>query len=303
MQAVKVYLDLPLLGALMGWAQDATLLWMVAQISGVRVNFGRLVLGGAIGGVFQFILLANQASAGILNPWILSPLFFLVIIPLVMVLITFLPVNHRKIIRILGYFYLLSFLLSGIHWGIDSLNERFFHWQITLFWRFCLHLTLILLLGEMGWGIVHRKIWEQISLYPIQIDWNGQQVKLNALLDTGNRLHDPLTKAPVIIIELNRIQNFLPKEVLELTASFSSPDLPDVLDLPEFWVERVRVLPFHSLGRDHGILIGFRPDRLTVWQKQQETIHKNVVVALYNRPLSPEGVFQALIPPAVLKQS
>lgn len=301
MQPIQVYLDLPLLGALLGWIQDATLLWMVAQISGVKVKLKSLIIGGAIGGAFQFILLVNQVSVGILTPWILSPLF-LILVPVSMVLITFLPCGFQRIIRIIGYFYLLSFLLSGIHWGIDSLNERFTHWNITLFWRFWLHLTFIFLLGELGWGVVHRKIWEQISLYPIQIDWNGQQIKLEALLDTGNRLHDPFTKVPVVIIELNRIRDFLPREIIELTESFNSVDLIEKLDLPEFWIERLRILPFNSLGRDHGILIGFRPDQLRVWQKQQETINKNIVVALYNRPLSKEGAFQALIPPTVLRQ-
>lgn len=199
-----------------------------------------------------------------------------------------------------GYFYLLAFLLSGIHWGFDSLNARFMHLRITLFWRFCFHLTCIFLLGEIGWGIVHRKLCERVCFYPIQIDWDGQQLKLNALLDTGNRLHDPLTKVPVIIIEFTQIKDFLPKEVISLTESFNLGEMANNLELSNYWIERVRILPFSSLGRDHGILIGFRPDQIRVWQRQQETISKNVVVALYTRPLSQEGAFQALIPPTVL---
>ncbi len=299
MQPIQVYLDLPIIGGMLGWLQDGTLLWMVAQISGLKTSGKHFIIGGAIGGLFQFLLLTNQASGGILHSWILSPLLFLLIIPLLMLGITFFPINLRKLFRIAGYFYLLSFLLSGIHWGIDSLNNRFLHWNITLLWRFLLHLSLIFLLGELGWGVVHRKLWEQICLYPIEINWDGKQLKLNALLDTGNRLHDPLTKVPVIIIELSLIKDFLPKEIQDLTESFNLEEIAN-LDLSSYWIERIRVLPFNSLGREHGVLVGFRPDQVKVWQKKQTMVSNNVVVALYNRPLSQEGAFQALIPPAVL---
>jgi stage II sporulation protein GA (sporulation sigma-E factor processing peptidase) len=191
--------------------------------------------------------------------------------------------------------------LSGIHWGIDSLNQRYFHLTISLWWRFCLHLSLIFLLGEIGWGVVHRKVWDQICLFPIVICWEGQQLKLNALLDTGNRLHDPLTKVPVVIVEFNRVKSLLPPEVLKMIESMQRGELGGDLAIPEYWEERMRILPFNSIGKEHGMLVGFRPDLLKVWQKQQEIENKNVVVALYNRPLSPEGSFQALIPPTVLE--
>ena len=300
MHVVPVYLDIPLIGGLAGWVQDAALLWMVAQICAVKVNAKRFVIVGAVGGCFQFILLMNQASAGYLDPWIMSPLLIIIVAPLAMIAATYYPAHFKKIIQITGYFYLLAFLLSGINWGFDSLNARFFHLRMSFFWRFGFHLMGLFLLGELGWGIVHRKLWERVCFYPIQIDWDGRQLKLNALLDTGNRLHDPLTKVPVIIIEFKEIKDLLPKEVIVLSESFNTGEMAGNWELPDYWIERVRILPFHSLGRDHGVLFGFRPDQIRVWHKQQETINKNVVVALYNRPLSQEGAYQALIPPAVL---
>lgn len=300
MQTVQVYLDLPLLGGLLGWAQDATLLWMVAQISSAPVNVKRLITGGIVGGVFQFLLLVNQASAGVLYGWILSPLVCMLIVPLLMVSLAFFTLDFRKIFRILAYFYLISFLLSGIHWGLDSLNMRFFHWEIKLVWRFWLHLALIFILGELGWGVVHRKVWEKICLYSIQILWDGNQLQLNALLDTGNRLCDPLTKVPVVIVELQQIKKLLPDEVLSWIENVQGGNFSINWKLPVFWEERMRVLPFNSLGKEHGLLIGFRPDLVKVRQKDREIVSRNVVVGLLNQSLSREGAFQALIPPAVL---
>jgi stage II sporulation protein GA (sporulation sigma-E factor processing peptidase) len=302
LQTIKIYLDLPFFSSLLGWILDGSLLWMVSQISSYTVKMRRLILGGAVGGAFQFILLLNQASNGFLDNWILSPFIFLIGIPLMMIGITFLPTRLPKILRVAGYFYGLSFLLSGIQWGLDTLNERFFHLGISFIWRFCFQLCLIFVLGELGWGVVHRKFWEQLCFYPIQIEFEGCQLQLNALLDTGNRLHDPLTKLPVVIIELSQIKSHLPKEVVGLTESFNEGGMAADYDwnLSDDWAQRVRVLPYNSLGNIQGVLLGFRPDRMKVWCKEKETVIPEVIVAFYNRPLSQEGTFQALIPPTVL---
>jgi stage II sporulation protein GA (sporulation sigma-E factor processing peptidase) len=297
---LKVYLDLPILGGLLGWIEDAVLLWMVGQIGVAKRKWPRLILGGAIGGVFQFIILVNQASEGVAHRWIVSPIVFILLVPVLMIGLAFFTTNIKRTLKLFGYFYLLSFLLSGIHWGLDSINRRYFQIQINFWWRFWGHLTLILVLGELGWGVVHRKFWDQICLYPIQINWDENELHLNALLDTGNRLHDPLTRVPVIIIEFDQVKKLLPVEIIELIEKMQSGEFNLDWKPPNVWEDRVRILPFKSIGKEHDILVGFRPDSLKVWQKQRATTHNQVVVGICKRSLSPEGAFQALIPPAVL---
>lgn len=298
---VEVYLDLPLLGGITGWIQDTALLWMIAQITAVKTKKWRLLAGGAVGGMFQFFLLINQVSNGVVNGWVLSPLIFMVGVPVLMIGLTFFSVRFQKTFSIFGYFYLISFLLSGIHWGIDAINQRFFQIEITWWWRFWLHLTLIFILGEIGWGIIHRKIWDRVCLYPIEIVWGENNLRLTALLDTGNRLYDPLTKLPVVIIEVNQIKPLLPLEVVETVNQMQWGDYHLDLQLPGFWEERIRILPFNTIGKEHGILVGFRPDRLVIHEKQKEIVNHQVVIGLSHKNLSPEGTFQALIPPSVLK--
>ena len=302
---MEVYLDQPLLGGLMSWFEDGLLLWMVAQINGIQVKRGRFILGGAIGGLFQFLMSLSIISEGVLNSWIWSPFVYIMVVPLCMVGLTFAPLKPKVFFRVMIYIYLLSFLLAGFHWGLDTINQRFFQrffqWRITVWWRFLIHCGLILIMGELGWGIVHRKFWEQICLYPVQIQWGEQILKINALLDTGNRLHDPITKVPVMIVEFTRIKNLLPVELIQWVESIQNGKLGLNQELPDFWEERVRLLPFHSLGKDHGLLVGFRSDEVKVWLKQQAISSPNVIIGLYHRSLSREGAFHALIPPTVLR--
>jgi stage II sporulation protein GA (sporulation sigma-E factor processing peptidase) len=300
-QAVQIYLDQPLLGGLISWFEDALLLWMAAQISGLKVKRWRFLLGGAIGGMFQFLVSLYIVSGGLIYPWVWTPVVYILIVPLLMVGITLVPIHLKSFFRVIIYVYLLSFLLAGFHTGLDIMNQRFFHWPISLWWRFLIHCGLILIIGELGWGVVHRKFWDQICLYPVQIRWGERIVKINALLDTGNRLLDPITKVPVMIVELKQIKDLLPAELIQWVETIHKGDLGLCVNLPDFWEERVRVLPFHSLGKEHGLLVGFRSDEVKVWLKQQPITSSNVIIGLYNQSLSREGAFHALIPPTVLR--
>lgn len=283
----------------MGWIQNVTLLWVVGQISAIKAGFKRLILGGIAGGVYNFFLLTNQISKGILNHWVLSPLIFLIIIPVLMVLLTFFPVKIKNLLKIIGYIYLLSFALAGFHWGIDILNQLYFHIDISLWWRFIMHLAFIFLLGELGWGIIHRKFLEEICLFPVRISWGEFEIELNALLDTGNRLYDPFTKTSVIIVELDQIKSLLPDEIIGLIKNIQFGE-SHFTDLPEFWAKRICILPFNSIGKERGILVGLRLDKVVIRKKQYDITKRDVVVGLCDRSLSKEGIFQALIPPTML---
>jgi stage II sporulation protein GA (sporulation sigma-E factor processing peptidase) len=299
LQVIQVYLDQPLLGLLLGWIQDLALLWVVGQISVIKVSLKRLALGGISGGIYNFFLLTNQISGGILNHWVLSPLIYFIMIPAVMAFLAFFPVNLKKFIGIVGYIYLLSFVLAGFHWGIDILNQEYFQLDISLWWQFLFHLALIFIMGELGWGVVHRKFLEETCLYPVLMSWGEDEIELNALLDTGNGLFDPLTKMPVIIVELDRIKNLLPDNFLSFIKNMQSGE-SSFSDLPEFWLKRILILPFNSIGEERGILVGFRLDQVVIRKKQYNIVKKNVVVGLCDRSLSKEGIFQALLPPSVL---
>jgi stage II sporulation protein GA (sporulation sigma-E factor processing peptidase) len=297
---IEVYLDIPLAGALLGVIQDATLLWMVAQITALKPGYRRLLAGGAIGGVFQFFLLIHQVSGGQIDHWVVSPPVF-ISVPFLMVAVTFGPLKVKRFLAIIGYFYLLAFLLSGFHWGADMLNRRFWGGEITLWLRFLLHITFIFILGELGWGIIHRKVWEQVCLYTVRIRWDDREIKVSALLDTGNRLLEPLTRAPVVVLEISQVKSYLPDELYSIAEKIQQGEFDFEEGLSDIWRERFRILPFQSIGAAHGLLAGFKADWIKVVRGEVEVETRNAVVALYPRILSPEGEFHALISPDLLR--
>lgn len=63
------------------------------------------------------------------------------------------------------------------------------------------------------------------------------------------------------------------------------------------WFSRFRIIPFSSLGKENGILIGFRPDYVEVWNKQNKREYREVIVGICNKKLSPNNRYKALLNP------
>ncbi|BDG60749.1 sigma-E processing peptidase SpoIIGA [Caldinitratiruptor microaerophilus] len=139
------------------------------------------------------------------------------------------------------------------------------------------------------------RVWRRArpDLVALRVAVGGEQVTVRALVDTGNRLHDPAGGVPVVVAERRALAPLLPPALrvhpLDDPAGAAAA-------LPAAWARRVRLVPFRSLGTPSGLLIAIRPDRLEVqgWSRA-------ALVALTPEPLDPAGRFQALVPGALLE--
>lgn len=128
----------------------------------------------------------------------------------------------------------------------------------------------------------------------IKIKFNNKQVKAKALIDTGNLLKDPISSNPVIVIQKNILEEILPRYILENTESIIS-GRSDELKIEEIYLSRFRIIPFSSLGKQNGMLLGFRPDEVIIQNEEQEEILKEVIIGVYDKQLSKNNLYSALV--------
>ncbi len=57
------------------------------------------------------------------------------------------------------------------------------------------------------------------------------------------------------------------------------------------------MIPFKSLGRANGMLIGFKPDRVAVGA---DASRSDVVIGIYNSRLTRDGRYQGLLAPELV---
>lgn len=125
----------------------------------------------------------------------------------------------------------------------------------------------------------------------IKININSKYKYINAIIDTGNFLREPITKTPVIVVEKNVLVEIIPEYILEnLSKIINGKDI----DLKEY-TAKVRIIPFTSLGKENGILLGLKADSVLVEMEETVININDVIIGIYNGILSKAGKYKALI--------
>jgi len=125
----------------------------------------------------------------------------------------------------------------------------------------------------------------------IKIIINSKFTYINAIIDTGNFLREPITKMPVIVVEKNKLTNIIPNYILNnLDKIINGEDI----NLGEY-SSKIRIIPFTSLGRENGILLGIKADEVLIELEENNNIIENVIIGIYNGHLSKNGKYHALI--------
>lgn len=83
---------------------------------------------------------------------------------------------------------------------------------------------------------------------------------LRALVDTGNNLTDPLTGAPVLLVDRTGAKRLFPRGLCPGDASLSAP-AEALSQLSAAWdTTRLRLLPYRAVGIPSGLLLAVRVD-------------------------------------------
>lgn len=298
-----VYLDEVMAGNLV---MNFAILWLTARFSRCPAPPWRLLTAATLGAayVLGLFVLPIPALAGLPAKIVLS---------VAMLILAFGILPWRLFGSVLVLFYLCSFCLGGFVFGLSFLlegNPRELGLVSTLPQHFFLpavFLSLIaaLAVGRMGQVFLRRRQLKGLFHVAVAITLYGRRLRLKALLDTGNQLADPLSRAPVIIVEIEAIRKILPESINNLLFrdGEGEPDYASVLTSIQDTrlATRFRLIPFSSLGRAHGLLLGFRPDEVEIFFGREKLRVRDVVVAIYRRRLAPDEGYRALLNPRLLE--
>lgn len=285
---------------LLNAAIDLILLYVAGRLAGCRTRPGRLALGAALGATY---------ALGFLYPS-LAPLYHPVLkaaLPAGMLLAGYWPVAVRQFLRLAFWFAAGGAFVAGAAsafaglplispWAEDA-------WRAGVpVWTLLLCLVLLAVCGRLAWSFLRHRWTRDAFHLPVEIALGGRRVACTGLLDTGNHLEDPLTGAPVLVVELAAVGPLLPPGLAEIYRREGHlVSEPAVRALAEgSWNARFRLLPFSTLGQRHGLFLGFRPDGVTVTEGGQRRQVREVTVAVSPDRLSSAGEYQALIHPQLL---
>ncbi len=192
-----MYLDLFFL---LNLAVDYWLLQVMARLLFRKPGIPRL-MAGAILGAGAAVIISNQAGL-----WLYPAA--------VLLLLVFGPLHWQVVLNSWLVFFLISFSTGGAALALQGLcmpaGSTDKGMLVLILAGACMILYLV---PSKARSFLDEKKWQHRLKLKLLVRWQGKEKIIPALLDTGNRLKDPVRKRPVIIVDFRSLSELLPPEI------------------------------------------------------------------------------------------
>ena len=250
---------------LLNLVMDLYLLALTAKILGKTATYPGIFAASVIGAAGYCLILCLPGIA-----YILKVLFGMFPLGAFMIKTACRTKGIKELLTGEGYLFFVSFLLGGfIIFLKDKLPEG---WGDSL--------VLTAGMGFAGFAVCRKFIdilqkRKRERFCKVLIAGDGGPVEIAALIDTGNGLIEPVSRKPVAILEETKWENL------------------------KIWMkpEKFKLIPYHSIGKDHGMMEGYEVDAMEVKGSLGDKRFEKVVIAVFKGKISRKGSYQMILPP------
>lgn len=290
---MTIYVDIIIIENLI---MNFIILYATGLILKIKLSFFKLLCASFIGSIYS-------ALQYISNMKILSNIMIKTFLSIVIIWVAFHPQNIKKMCKQLMLFYLTTFTFGGVATyliyvlkpqNIVMKNGMYVGtYVLKVIFIGAILGTVILL---VSFKISKNKISKKDMICKILIKLNGKEITLNTMVDTGNMLKEPITGNPVAVVEKNSLYDVLPKEILNNTEAILGGDFGKIPeDIKQEYIPKLKFIPFSSLGKQNGMLIGIKPEKLKVINEEIEEEREEAIIGIYSKSLTKRGEYNALI--------
>lgn len=298
MSTYVVYIDILFL---LNFCLDFTLLAASGRFLRRVTPLWRIALASLCGGIYGVGIVFPSLSLLYLPP-------AAILISLILLLLAYSYKSALAFLKLTGAFYVIAFAMAGaVMAGATLLNNSVIPGDSFSAMKWITLLTALpvaFIIARRGYTAARRGWRKEDFCLHIEILAGGRSCRLSALIDTGNDLRDPLSGRPVVVVGYHDVLCLFPQRIRDAYARHSGqPDavLHDVgtaLD-SDGWTRRLRLIPFASIGKRYGMMLGFRPDSLTLFQEDTR-LTSVAMVAIAPQGLSRNKEYQAVVNPEIL---
>lgn len=291
---------------------DSCLLLVTGYLLRQPARFLRVFAAAALGSLYAIAILFPGTST--MDNWVVK---WLVSVFMVQLAFSYRLLGLRSLHKMLSLlqgvavFYAVTFAAGGAVYGLHNLfsssgslfsglalvDGRVMWWSsiTTLFMVTSFPVGLFVL--RALWIKVQHTREQQGDLCEVVFCLSGQEARLGALLDTGNRLVDPIMKQKVAVVEATAVVGLLPASLRAAVTAGSDPlqalyKNTDVDGLED----RLTIIAFQAVGATTGHLLAIRPDEAWVVQHGEKKSIMPIWMALQNSTLSRSGRYHSILP-------
>ena len=277
---MTVYVDIVLLENI---CMNFIILFATAYIMKIQVRYLRIFASSFIGAVYAVLVYANILA-------FYTNILMKIILSICMVYVAYKPRSLKGMLKELVLFYLVSFALGGCAFALLYIvkPQEIFMKNGVYIGTYPLKIALLggitgFIITYIGIKAVKNKIGKNEIIYTAQITIDNKLETTKLLLDTGNMLKDPLTNASVVLLEKKILENLLPEELIKIMEQKNGGDINEIL---EEYKKRIRIIPFTSVGKQNGMMLGVKKKKIKILTDVDEIINKDAIICIYNRSFS-----------------
>ncbi len=265
-----------------------------------RINHVRILIAAGIGAIYTVIAYISRLA-------VYSNILLKFILSVIIVYVAYNAQTIKKLWKEVLFFYLTSFLFGGVAFALIYIlkpqeilmkNGLFLgtYPLKTIFMSAIIAYVIIM----SAFKIIKRRISKKNMYCKLIVCLNEKIIETTAMIDTGNLLKEPISNTPVIIVERSILYDILPKEILNNIESIIGGDFQKVpKEVQCKYRSKLKLIPFSSLGREHGMLLGIRPQYIELEKEEEGEIEKerkeNIIIGIYNKSLTRHGEYKALV--------
>lgn len=262
----------------------------------------RLFLAATIGSIYTLV-------AFIPSMVFMFKLISKIITAIILIQVAFKPKSLKVFIRTVATFHLIAFTFAGICLSLLYTAQIDSYMSEGIFYIYNFKIKKLVTAAVFGW-ILLQLVLEYIqnkniriqNLISFKIKLKDKEVKVDGMVDTGNSLRDPISRLPVIVVEFIAIKELFPESVQELFEKYSENNIDILTNVPcensdDF---KFRIIPYKALGKQDGMLLGFKADRVT-FEIEDDLRNIDLVIGIYHKSLSNDDEYNALLHPDIIR--
>ena len=272
------------------------ILYATAIILKIKPRVINVILSSGIGSIYAIITYITEIP-------IYTSLILKALLAIIMIYVTFNPPNTKILWKQVAIFYLTSFIFGGV-----TLYLIYYIKPQEVFIKNGIfvgkYILKVIMLGaivafftiRISLRIIKTKITPKDMYCKIKVKLNEKIIETRAMIDTGNLAKEPITNTPVVIVESTLLEGIVPIKILNNLEDILCGDFSQISDeMQEKYISKFRCIPFSSLGKQNGMLLGIRADEILVETEDEKKISNNIILGIYDKSLTKRGEYRALI--------
>lgn len=299
---MTIYLDVVLIENLI---MNYIILFATGYILKIKLNHIRLIISALLGGIYSILAYMEVLE-------IYTNFFMKILLSVVMVYLAYNAKNIKLLLKQITIFYLTSFVFGGCSFALLYFvkPQEILMRNGMLIGTYPLKIAVLggivgFTISVIAFKVVKRRLNKKDMFCHITVFVGEKNIKTKAMIDTGNMLKDPITRMPVIVVEKDILYEIIPHKILDNLEKIIGGEISNEIYEEEVikYISKFRVIPFTSLGKENGMLLGLKVKKVIVEIDFNEEEIKDVIIGIYNKKLSKKNKYNALIGLDIIERS